>query len=132
MDQRLSLGRRDAVVGVDLERMVFLHMSRRPWFKCFPSDFLNGVSEMTPHELAVYTICLMRMYDEDGAIADEPARIARRCNMRLPTCIKSVDSLSGRGKLTIIDGTLINGSEDNALVMLPLSCKQPPISTHKL
>lgn len=83
-------------------------MSGGPWFKCFPSDFLNGVSELGPHEIAVYTIILMRMYDEGGPVPDDPVRIARRCNMRLPACQKAIDSLCADGKLVRQDGMLIN------------------------
>lgn len=76
-------------------------MSGQPWFKCYPSDFLNGVSELSPNEIAVYTICLMRMYDEGGPITFDPERIARRCNMRPTSCRQALDSLLTLGNLTL-------------------------------
>ena len=79
-----------------------------PFFKCYPSDFLNGVAELTPHALAVYTICMMRMYDEDGPIPDDPVKIARRCNMRLPACEKALEELDSAAKITRVDGKIIN------------------------
>lgn len=79
-----------------------------PFFKCYPSDFLNGVAELTPNALAVYTICMMRMYDEDGPIPDDPVKIARRCNMRLSSCEKALDELSLDGKLIRQNGVLCN------------------------
>lgn len=83
-------------------------MSARAWFKCFPSDFLNGVSDLSPNELAVYTICLMRMYDESGPIANDHDRIGRRCNMRPTHCRKALDALLKAGKLIAHDGLLFN------------------------
>ncbi len=79
-----------------------------PFFKCYPSDFLNGVAELTPHALAVYTICMMRMYDEDGPIPDDPVKIARRCNMRLPACEKALEELDSAAKIVRVDGKIIN------------------------
>lgn len=83
-------------------------MSGPPWFKCFPSDFLNGVLDLTPDELAVYTVCIMRMYDEGKPIPDDAERIARRVNMRMTTCKKVLNSLCDAGKLTRRDGVLTN------------------------
>ena len=79
-----------------------------PWFKCYPSDFLNGVVDLSPAELAVYTVCIMRMYDEGGPIPDEPERISRRVNMRVSACRKALDALCQAGKLHRIDGCLSN------------------------
>lgn len=79
-----------------------------PFFKCYPSDFLNGVADLSPNALAVYTICMMRMYDEDGSIPDNPVRIARRCNMRLPTCVKALSELEKGGKIERENGKIIN------------------------
>lgn len=90
-------------------------MSKRPWFKCYPSDFLNGVSSLLPNELAVYTVCLMRMYDEGGAIPDEPERIARRCNMRPTSCAKALDELCQIGKLARRDGMLVNDRAEKVI-----------------
>lgn len=74
-------------------------MSATPFFKCFPSDFLNGIADMGPNEIAVYTVVIMRLYDEDGKIPDDAQKIARRCNMRKPACQKALDQLVSDGKL---------------------------------
>ena len=91
-------------------------MNGSPWFKCYPSDFLNGVSELSPNELAVYTICMMRMYDESGAIADDPERIARRCNMRPTSCKKALDELCRMGKLVRDGGYLRNDRAQKVII----------------
>lgn len=79
--------------------------NHRHWFKCHPRSFLNGAAELTPNEGWVYTICLMRMCDSDGAIPDDPIRIARRCNMRRATCEKALDALCMAGVLVRKDTT---------------------------
>ena len=74
-----------------------------PYFKCYPSDFLNGVADLSPAEIAVYTIVLMLLYDEGGRIPYEPKKIARRCNMRLPVCDRAINVLVQDGKLQLSD-----------------------------
>lgn len=81
-------------------------MSNPRWFKCYPSDFLNAVAGLTPNEIAVYTICVMRMWDEDGPIADDVARIARRCNMRPTSCERALTELAAVDNLTRKNGYL--------------------------
>jgi|TARA_R100000049_G_C1935156_1_gene79014 uncharacterized protein YdaU (DUF1376 family) len=83
-------------------------MSNTPWIKWFPSDFLNGVSDLSPHEIAVFTVILCRIYDEDGPIPHNLKKIARRCNMRFPQCEKAVNSLAEEGKIIIQDGLIDN------------------------
>lgn len=96
--------------------MIGLYVSKIPWFKCFPSDFLNGVSTLSPHEGWVYAIILMRIYDEDGPIPDKPEQIARRCNMRLYQCKKAIDTLVDEGKLIRENGYLANDRANKVLV----------------
>ena len=83
-------------------------MTDTPWIKWYPSDFLNGISDLSPHEIAVYTVILCRIYDEDGPIRDDVQKIARRCNMRLPECEKAIQMLVEDGKLSRADGYLDN------------------------
>lgn len=88
---------------------------KNPWFKCYPVDFLNGVADLSPNEIAVYTVVLMRMYDEDGPVVDDTARIAHRCNMRIPTCKKAIDSLCAADKFAREDGLLVNGKAQEVI-----------------
>lgn len=74
-------------------------MNAAPFFKCYPSDFLNGIADMGPNEIAVYTVVIMRLYDEGGKVLDDDQKIARRCNMRRPACRKAIDQLVSDGKL---------------------------------
>lgn len=90
-------------------------MSNRPWYKCYPSDFLNGISELNPHEIAVYTVVLMRMYDEGGPIPHDKAKIARRCNMRTAQCGKALTALIHDGKLRTTGGMLTNARAEKEI-----------------
>ena len=83
-------------------------MSRDPWVKWYPGDYLNGVADMSPEQGWVYTIILNRIYDEQGPITLDVEKIARRCNMRPTTCLKQLDALIADGKLIVRDGLLIN------------------------
>ena len=83
-------------------------MSETPWIKFYPADFLNGVAELRPNEMAVYTIVLMRIYDEDAPIPYDPAKISRRCNMRRPACENALSALADAGKLIIENGLIDN------------------------
>lgn len=83
-------------------------MSDIPWVKFYAGDFLNGVADLSPHEISAYTIILMRIYDEDRAIPNDPQKIARRCNMRPTQCSKAIKSLISEGKLFLVDGCLDN------------------------
>ena len=84
-------------------------MSKTPWIKWYSGDFLNGVADLTPHEIALYTIILCRIYDEDGPVPHDTRKLARRCNMRLPQCEKALLSLLESGKL-ISDGSFIDNN----------------------
>lgn len=90
-------------------------MSAQPFVQFYPSDFLNGIWDLSPNEIAVYTVILMSIYDQDGPIPDEPAKIARRCNMRRPQCEKSIQSLVNDGKLTRIEGRIGNKRAEKEL-----------------
>ena len=83
-------------------------MTETPWIKFYPADFLNGVAELRPNEMAVYTIVLMRIYDEDAPIPYDPAKISRRCNMRRPACENALSALADAGKLIIENGVIDN------------------------
>ena len=83
-------------------------MSDSFWVKWFPSDFLNGISDLTPHEIAVYTVILNRIYDEDKPIEMDIRRIAKRANMRPTTCEKAVNALLENNKLCLVNNCLDN------------------------
>ena len=81
-------------------------MSKNPWVKWYSADFLNGIADMDPNQIAVYSVVLNRIYDNEGPIDDDVERIARRCNMRPTSCKKALDTLVEAGKLIRRDGVL--------------------------
>src|SRR6266436_4338308 len=61
-------------------------MARVPWVRWFPSDFLNGIVGLHAFEIAVYTVILNLIYDNNGPIRDDVNRIARRVGIRSDHC----------------------------------------------
>jgi uncharacterized protein YdaU (DUF1376 family) len=108
-------------------------MTETPWFKCYPSDFLNGVAELSPHEGFVYTIVIMRIYDEGGPIPDDPEKIARRCNMRLHKCKEAIDFLCAGDDAKLIrqDGYLSNTRAQTEITNSSLKRHQNARSANK-
>lgn len=57
----------------------------RPYFKCFPSDFLSGCIRLTPEEKAVYYTLVMLLYDGWETIDDSTVKqrgdLARFCGV---------------------------------------------------
>lgn len=90
-------------------------MSKDPWIKWFPGDFLGGVSELEPNEGWVYTVVLNLIYDGGGPWLLNLERLARRCRMRPTSAQKALDALYDYGKLTLVDGHLSNGKAEKSL-----------------
>lgn len=90
-------------------------MSKDPWIKWFPGDFLGGVSELEPGEGWVYTIVLNLIYDGAGPWPLNIERLARRCRMRPSSVQKALDTLIDLGKLTLADGRLSNPRAEKSL-----------------
>lgn len=90
-------------------------MKTRPWFKCYPADFLNGVADLDPYQITLYTVILMRIYDEDRAIPHNVTHLARRCNMRKRTCERALNSLIDIGKLSSDGEFISNGRATDEL-----------------
>jgi uncharacterized protein YdaU (DUF1376 family) len=79
-----------------------------PYFQCYPADFLSGIVDLEPDEIAVYTVVLMLIYDRGGAIPDDRKSLARRCHMTPKRLSNSLDHLVEMGKLQIENGSLTN------------------------
>lgn len=58
-------------------------MADSPYITWYTSDFLNGVAsaDMTAEQIGVYAVVLNLIGDAGGPIDDDPAWIARRCNI---------------------------------------------------
>jgi uncharacterized protein YdaU (DUF1376 family) len=82
--------------------------SRIPFFRFYPSDFMDGVRGMSAQEVGLYTMLLCRMYEESGPIEDNTLRLATYCGMREKTFTKTLDKLVALGKITRQGGMLSN------------------------
>ena len=82
--------------------------SRIPFFRFYPSDFMDGVRGLSAQEVGLYTMLLCRMYEESGPIEDNTLRLATYCGMREKTFTKTLDKLVALGKITRQDGMLSN------------------------
>ena len=83
-------------------------MTATPWVKWYAGDFLNGIADLNPHEIAVYAVVLNRIYDAGEPIPDDIGKIARRCNMRPSSCAKALDGLVSADKLQHENGFITN------------------------
>ena len=90
-------------------------MSKDPWIKWFPGDFLHGVSELEANEGWVYTIVLNLIYDAGGPWPLSVDRLSRRCRLRPSTVEKVLGTLYDLGKLTLSDGYLMNGKAEKSI-----------------
>lgn len=91
-------------------------MSAEAFVKWFPSDFLQGVADLDYPAIAVYTIVINLIYDNDGDIVDDVGRIARRCGMRRPLCEATLERLVGLGKIFRAGGFISNKRAEKEIV----------------
>lgn len=83
-------------------------MSNLPWVRFFPSDWLAGTRGMSAVETGVYITMIMMMYEAHGPIRNDEARLARMCGLPVATFRKVNSSLLESGKISEVDGYLIN------------------------
>lgn len=82
---------------------------KRPWFKFYPSDWLNGTRGLTLEERGAYMTIIALMYDQQGAIPDDERWMcgALDCDVRVWRRLR--DKLCRYGKITPnTDGFLVN------------------------
>ena len=85
------------------------------WFKCFPSDFLNGMASLDEYERGIYVSLIFIMYDQGGLIKYEnhPKKgnakaLARQCGTSTRRFNSTVEILINDGKLIHKNGYLAN------------------------
>jgi uncharacterized protein YdaU (DUF1376 family) len=79
-----------------------------PFFRFYPSDFMDGVRGLSAQEVGLYTMLLCRMYEESGPIEDHPLRLSTYCGMREKTFAKTLEKLVALGKIKRRNGMLTN------------------------
>lgn len=86
-----------------------------PWFKFFPSDWIAGVAGLSASERGVYVTLLALMYDNEGPISRDDARLSRICGLPKAGFTRAVEALLELEKLLISDGLLFNERAKNQL-----------------
>lgn len=91
-------------------------MSEQPFIKFYPSDFLAGTSGLSPAERGVYITILCLIYEADGEIARDDARLSRRCGAPKAGFVRIIEALIDQGKLIERGGMLSNRRAEKAIV----------------
>ena len=91
-------------------------MGEKPFIKFYPSDFLAGTSGLSPAERGVYVTILCLIYEVDGAIQRDDARLSRRCGMPKAAFMRTIGALIDEGKLTEKGGMLSNSRAEKAII----------------
>lgn len=91
-------------------------MGEQPFIKFYPSDFLAGTSGLSPAERGVYITLLCLIYEHDGPIQRDDARLARRCGSPKAAFVRTLDGLIAEGKITQDEGMLSNRRAEKALM----------------
>lgn len=69
------------------------------WVKFYPSDWLAGTGSLTPAERGVYITIVCMIYENDGPVAMDRKRLARRCGAPAGSFARILDALIAEGKL---------------------------------
>ena len=84
-------------------------MSKRPWYKRFPADFINGCvsAGLSAEEIGLYAIILDLVYDR-GPAPNDPKWLGGLVMLSTRRCRQVIEALEGKGKITIKDGMIDN------------------------
>lgn len=83
-------------------------MSKSPWVKFYASDWIGGTSGLTAAERGVYITIVALIYENDGPVKMDEARMARQCGITKASFRKAVSALIDVGKLIETDDGLMN------------------------
>lgn len=74
-------------------------MSTQPWVRFFASDWLAGTRGMTAVETGVYITLIALMYERDGTVPNDPARLSRLCGASNSVFKRTLESLINEEKI---------------------------------
>jgi len=98
-------------------------MGENPFIKFYPSDFLAGTSGLSPSERGVYITLICLIYEHDGPIVRDDARLARRCGLPKASFERVISALIDEGKLSERSGRITNKRAEKAIVDRQLRTK---------
>lgn len=89
--------------------------ARIPFFRFYPSDFMNGVRGLSAQEVGVYTMILCRIYEESAPIEYHALRLATYCGMREKTFVQVLEKLIDLGKISLKNGMISNSRAEDEI-----------------
>ncbi|MBZ9600727.1 YdaU family protein [Phyllobacterium chamaecytisi] len=93
-------------------------MSKNPWIRFFPSDWLGGTRGMSAVETGVYITLIMTMYERGEPIPEDHARLARLCGASNSAFKSALETLVSEGKIVRVVAGLWNERVEKEQVYL--------------
>jgi uncharacterized protein YdaU (DUF1376 family) len=93
-------------------------LSKMPWVRFFPSDWLGGTRGMSAVETGIYITLIATMYERGEPIPEDHGRLSRLCGASNSAFKKALDALVDEGKITRVDGGLWNDRVEKEQVYL--------------
>lgn len=93
-------------------------MSKMPWIRFFPSDWLAGTRGMSAVETGVYITLIATMYERGEPIQEDHARLSRLCGASNSAFKKALETLVDEGKIRRVDAGLWNDRVEKEQVYL--------------
>lgn len=88
-------------------------MSRSaPWFKCFPTDWLEGTRDLTPEQRGIYFDCLCLIYEFERPLKDDDKWMSHQLHVSVRLWRSVRQALLDAGKLVLVDDGLSNVRAD--------------------
>lgn len=82
--------------------------TNRPWYKRYPSDFIQGTVGLSLEEKGAYSLILDLIYDKGAPIVDDARYLAGICNVSLRKWAAIRERLISAKKITVLDGFISN------------------------
>lgn len=93
-------------------------MTKMPWVRFFPSDWLGGTRGMSAVETGVYITLIATMYERGAPIPEDHARLARLCGASNSAFKSALATLIDEGKISRVDAGLWNDRVEKEQVYL--------------
>lgn len=93
-------------------------MSKMPWIRFFPSDWLAGTRGMSAVETGVYITLVATMYERGEPITEDHSRLARLCGASNSAFKTALNTLVDEGKIRRVEGGLWNDRVEKEQVYL--------------
>ncbi|MBB4342125.1 YdaU family protein [Rhizobium leguminosarum] len=93
-------------------------MTKMPWVRFFPSDWLGGTRGMSAVETGIYITLIATMYERGEPIVEDHSRLARLCGASNSAFKKALETLLDEGKIIRTSSGLWNDRVEKEQVYL--------------